>query len=40
MRKKSEWDKHVEKEGEKKKNKGKPLSEILKLASKTYSKKK
>jgi hypothetical protein len=37
--KKTDWMKHVEKEREKKKNKGKPLSDILKLASKTYKKK-
>jgi len=36
---KNKWMLHVEEEKSKEKNKGKPLSEILKQASKTYKKK-
>lgn len=34
----NKWMEHLEKEREKKKNKGKSLSEVMKSASKTYKK--
>jgi len=37
-RKPTKWNLHVKSEIDKKKNEGKPLSEILKSASKTYKK--
>lgn len=39
MKKKTDWMMHVQKTKDMKKNKGKPLSEVLKEASKTYKKK-
>jgi len=34
----NKWKEHLKKEQEKKKNKGKPLSEVMKIASKSYRK--
>lgn len=34
----NKWMEHLKKEKEKKENKGKPLSEVMKIAAKTYKK--